>query len=247
MPRATMNTKDTFDGIKAPIGQVIVCVYKLIHVATGYFYIGSTGNYKLRRKSHITALRGGKHNVQKMQELYDESPHFKFEIDSVGFDVEDPEVREKAFAREQELLDINSDNPLLLNKSSNAKAIVLSGEHEKKRIEKIKATHQKPEVLARMTDINRSTRQSDEAREQQSEISKTMWTDPNHRATMEAHWKDPEYLRKQTENQPTSKAIVAAGKAFGSIQSAAKALGIGRNLVKKRIKDSAYADYYMAE
>ncbi len=247
MPFTTMDTIDTFDGIRAPKGQVIVCVYKLIHIATGYFYIGSTNNYAMRRKGHITTLRAGKHHVQKMQELYNESPHFRFEIDSVGFDVSDSEVREKAFAREQELIDLNSDNPLLLNKAQNVKGGNLFEEYEKERIEKIRIAHRRPEVKANVTAANRAMRQSDEAREQQSEISKTMWSDPNHRATMEAHWKDPEYLRKQTENQPTSKAVVAAGRAFGSIQSAAKALGIGRNLVKKRIKDSAYADYYMAE
>lgn len=242
-----MDTPDTFEGIKAPAGRVIVCVYKLIHLATGYFYIGSTKNFTRRRKDHIVDLRAGKHSVQKMQELYNESPHFRFEIDSVGFDVDDPEVREKAYDREQALLDLHCSNPLLLNKSLNARGLTLPEEKEKERVEKLKAVHQRPEVKAKVTAANRAMRQSTAARNQQSRISKTLWTDPNHRATMEAHWKDPEYLRKQTENQPTSKAVVVAGEAFGSIQSAAKALGIGRNLVKKRIKDSIYADYYMVE
>ncbi len=125
-----MNTKDTFDGIKAPIGQVIVCVYKLIHKATGYFYIGSTGNYKLRRKSHINELRAGTHAIQKMQELYNESPHFIFVLDSAGFDIDDPEVREKAYTREQELLNLCANNPLLLNRSLDARVTVLSNVHE---------------------------------------------------------------------------------------------------------------------
>ena len=235
---------DTFGGAKTPHGKIIVGVYKLIHRDSGKFYIGSSGDFYNRRKTHIVALRAGQHHLQEMQNLYNESPHFTFELDSIGINYKDPAVREKAYDREQELLDQYWGDPLLLNQSRSARNIKLSEEREAARINKVYQTHQRPDVREKVTRINRAIRQSDEARKQQSAISKTLWRNDNHRSRMETVWKDPEFLRKQVENQPTSKSVIAAGQKFASISQASKKLGISRNTIKQRIKDTACSDYY---
>ena len=104
---------DTFEGIKPKYDIIVVSVYKLVHSESGKFYIGSTGNFYNRRKSHITALRGGCHPVKELQELYAASPHFRFELDSIGINHSDPDVRERAYDREQYLIDQYWGNLLL--------------------------------------------------------------------------------------------------------------------------------------
>jgi hypothetical protein len=234
---------DTFEGAKPVHGKIVVSVYKLTHRDSGKFYIGSTGDFYVRRKNHIVELRNGKHPIPEMQELYDESPHFTFELVSVGIDHTDPLVRERAFDQEQALLDMHWGNPLLLNRSRDSRCTKLSEESEAMRIENIRQAHQKTEVREKVTKVNRAIRQSEKAREQQSAISKTLWQNDNHRARMESVWKDPDYLRRQVENQPTSKTVVVAGQLFGSISQASKKLGIARGVIRKRISDSSYPDY----
>lgn len=237
---------ETFEGGEPINDRIIVVVYKLIHRNTGKFYIGSSGNFFNRRRKHIEALRRNEHHAKELQALYNESPHFIFELDSIGVDHADPNVREKAFDREQALLDAYWGDPLLLNISSNARypAVVRTEESEALRHEKVRQAHQRPEVRERVTKVNRAIRQSEKAREQQSEISKTLWKNDLHRARMESVWKDPDYLRRQVENQPTSKSIIAAGQQFASISQASRKLCVSRNTIKQRIKDTTCSDYY---
>jgi hypothetical protein len=236
---------DIFEGAKPKFGTKIIAVYKLIHRNTLKFYIGSTGNFRNRRKTHISSLRAGNHPVKELQELYSQSPHFVFELQAIGVGGGDADARERAYDLEQVLLDKHWGEPLLLNQSRNARGLELSEEREKQRIENVRAAHQKPEVRERVTKVNQALRQSDEAREQQSEISKTLWQDPDHRARMEAVWKDPDYLQRQVENQPTSKAVIAAGGKFASISQASRELGISRNAIKQKIQDLTCIDYYL--
>lgn len=225
---------DTFEGY-APVksNERIIAVYKLIHKASGKFYIGSSGDFYKRRINHISELRNNRHYVVGLQELYNESPHFFFHIVSIGTESPDVDIRDRAYDIEQELLDKHWGDPLLLNNSKNARHLELSQERELARIQKLKDTFQKPEVLRKITIINKKLRQTSEARSQQSKISKTLWQNKTHRKRMESVWKDPDYLRRQVENQPTSKPISLNGKNYPSISNAARALGISRIAVKK--------------
>ena len=240
---------DTFEGAEFDRGRVIVGVYKLIHHDTGKFYIGSTGDFHTRRRKHIERLRSGIHHCKELQELYNETPHFVFELDSIGVNHSDPNVRERAYEREQALINEHWHNLLLLNKSRNVRYpdVDRTEESEAKRLEGIRQAHQRPEVREKVTQINRAIRRSEKAREQQSTISKSLWKNNEHRERMESVWKDQDYLKRQVENQPTSKAVIAAGKQYGSVSQAAKSLGVGRNLIKRKIKDTACSDYYWIE
>lgn len=249
MPRVSMPEileMDTFEGAEPISDRIIVAVYKLVHRNTGKFYIGSSGNFFVRRRKHVERLRRNEHHTKELQDLYNEAPHFVFELDSIGINHTDPNIREKAFDREQALLDAHWGDPLLLNKSRNARYpdIERSEASELLRLEKIKQAHQRPEVRACVTKVNRTIRQSEKARKQQSEISKALWKNEGHRARMECVWKDPEYLKRQVENQPTSKSVIAAGQQFTSISQASQKLGVSRNTIKQKIKDTACSDYY---
>lgn len=47
------------------------CVYRIINIITGHFYIGSTKNLYKRYNKHKGMLKHGTHKSKKMQEEYD--------------------------------------------------------------------------------------------------------------------------------------------------------------------------------
>lgn len=221
---------DKFDGPIPEYKTTLICVYKLIHRDTGKFYIGSTTNYYQRRMGHISLLRRNKHPVKTLQNLYNESPHFIFEIDSLGSGVKDPEVREKAYDREQELLDANKDNLLCLNRSSDSRRVVLEGQAMLDLLRNRALAFKRPEVKAK-----------------KSLASTNNWKDPIIRAKQMATRNTPEFLRNHIESQPTAKKVVVAGQEFLSIKNASIVLHMSRATIKQRLKDPQFHDYYFTD
>lgn len=58
------------------------CVYRITCKENGRVYIGSTSNYYMRSKSHLSLLRRGKHNKQEFQEDFEKfgEKAFVFEV-----------------------------------------------------------------------------------------------------------------------------------------------------------------------
>ena len=95
----------------------VSAVYRLTHVPSGYFYIGSAGDFTDRRMVHEYTLRKGKHMSSKLQELYDANPdpaNFKWDVILAH-------PRSLAHDMEQKFLKEAWENPLLLNKSLSVK------------------------------------------------------------------------------------------------------------------------------
>lgn len=83
-------------------------VYKLTHVRTGYFYIGSSGNMEQRRWDHLKRLNNGTHPNLKFQQIFKVGDHLHFDIEHVI-------GREEAYNRELAAFKYYRGNPLLLN------------------------------------------------------------------------------------------------------------------------------------
>lgn len=182
--------------------------YKLTHVPTRKFYFGSTGDIYNRFKVHWGELRRGTHNNKRLQALYIESPHFHLHFFLTGDGPSDEDVREKAYDIEQKLLDEHWGSDLLLNDCPDARIPFAPNV--------IKAMWEDPDKRAEMTEINRRLRQTESARQRQSEISKRHWSDPVLREKIlaakhseealkkaqeshKANWADPAYKTKMTE------------------------------------------------
>src|SRR5258706_128926 len=76
-------------------------IYKLIHVASGRFYVGSAVNFKKRFDLHIWCLNRGQHYNPKLQNAWNKygEEAFVFEVVEI---VEDPSI---LLVREQYYLD----------------------------------------------------------------------------------------------------------------------------------------------
>jgi len=55
-------------------------IYKIVDISTGDFYIGSTKNFKLRKKKHFNDLKNQKHHNNKIQAIYNKERVLSFEI-----------------------------------------------------------------------------------------------------------------------------------------------------------------------
>lgn len=109
--------KDSFLGFTSRKKDKLIGAYKLIHLESGKFYIGSTSNFYERRLRHIGELRKNIHYCQRLQELYNENPHFRFEFFFAGAR---ERARKLAYDTEQMLLDDYANSDLLLNDSLGA-------------------------------------------------------------------------------------------------------------------------------
>lgn len=90
-------------------------VYRLVHAATGRFQIGACSDFYTRLQTHASLLREGAHFSQGMQELYDQSPEFYVVFDCTGKIEEMGIARKAAEELKQQQLDVEYNNPLLLN------------------------------------------------------------------------------------------------------------------------------------
>ncbi|MGL5013283.1 MAG: NUMOD3 domain-containing DNA-binding protein [Bacteroidales bacterium] len=84
-------------------------VYKLLHVKSGKFYIGSSSNIEKRIKRHFRELSHGAHHCSRVQKLYDKNPDAEFKVGKIVCN------REEAYEIEQSIITENLDNKKFLN------------------------------------------------------------------------------------------------------------------------------------
>lgn len=84
-------------------------VYKIVHVKSGKFYIGSSQDIEKRIKRHFRELRLGYHHCSRLQKLYDKKPTAEFSIGKIKL------KREAAYEKEHSLIQENFNNKKFLN------------------------------------------------------------------------------------------------------------------------------------
>lgn len=86
----------------------------MTHRPTGLFYIGSTGNLYERRHSHLSSLKGGYHTSVVFQRAFTN-------VDDYDFVFELFDHRERAYEREEELIDLFAFDLKCVNKETDVK------------------------------------------------------------------------------------------------------------------------------
>ena len=89
--------------------------YRITHLATGIFYIGSSGNIRRRLTYHKNRLKNKAHHATKLQEVFSNINELKIEL----YPTDD---REAAFDLEQKMLDRSIGDPLCANVLLDAKS-----------------------------------------------------------------------------------------------------------------------------
>ena len=83
--------------------------YRITHIPSGYFYIGSTNNLLQRLREHYSKLTRGIHPTVKFQKVFDEWKNLRIEYFAVNDD--------KLISEEQNLLDRHFNDPFCCNMS----------------------------------------------------------------------------------------------------------------------------------
>jgi group I intron endonuclease len=242
--------EDSFLGFKPKMNTRIAGVYKLIHIKTGKLYIGSTGNFRNRRRDHVCSLRRGDHHIQALQDLYNDDPNFKFEFFISGLSFDDKKSRELAYDHEQLLLNEYAGSVLLLNRSLNSRLSILPPELLKKRLANAVAAQRTEEYRKKRSIISKAITQTKEARERSSELSLNQWRDPEVRAKHMATRGTKEHRARNIQisiDLGISKKIQINGKIYDSISEASRALNIARVVIRKRCisKEPQFNDYQL--
>lgn len=60
----------------------MICIYKIVNLVNGHFYVGSTKNFKKRKVRHLRDLNRGEHHSIYLQRAYNKYgvDNFKFEV-----------------------------------------------------------------------------------------------------------------------------------------------------------------------
>ena len=93
----------------------VIGVYVVEIPESPFFYIGSSCNLFNRAREHRKELRQGKHPSAKLQGLYDHEQEMSVTV------LQKAASRDEAYDIEQELLDLNKDNPFCLNIARDAR------------------------------------------------------------------------------------------------------------------------------
>jgi len=83
-------------------------LYRIEIKGTEYFYVGSSGRFKQRKKSHLSMLKNGKHSNKRLQEFWNSGAEIEFCICNVG-------TREEMYIAEQAMIDAHRDSVEMLN------------------------------------------------------------------------------------------------------------------------------------
>lgn len=181
-------------------GDSLIGAYLIKHIPTGSFYIGSTGDLKYRLRKHREALRRGDHPNSRLQELCNPNPLFSVTFYPIVDDGSEFRIlREKAYDKEQELLDLHWGSELLLNRSNDARdplaeIVTNSPESNLKRSVSMIKRWEDEEYRNRVSRLLAEHRKTPKARQRQSEISKAFWSDPTQRERQSRAMNDPETM-----------------------------------------------------
>jgi group I intron endonuclease len=136
------------------------CIYRIISEKTGFYYIGSTKDYKKRIKDHKKRLKANKHHSPILQNYWN-----KYGENDITFSVlclvDNPK---KLIDIEQEYLDTYNPKLNILKKAGNTLGYKFSEEHNQKTRERLKGNkhalglkHSK-ETKLKISEINKGNK-----------------------------------------------------------------------------------------
>ena len=205
--------------VKKPRVFLVAFLYRLRHKPTGSFYIGSTKDYNGRRATHLWALKNKQHKNTKLQNLWDNSDTDNdWEWDAWIFN-----KREEAYSEEQKILDENKDSSLLLNMVFDSRSSIT-------------------DIMKRPNQMKRSIEGSLKWYENLSEDKKEALHKRLHKAAKD-YWTEDAKKARMGAGNPFARRMSIDGVEYGSLKSAAKALGITDKTIINRIKSGKFPNY----
>lgn len=205
--------------------------YKVTHVPTGFFYIGHTGDFVKRKTRHVSDLNCGRSFITKLAEVYKPG-------DELEWVLYPAQHKARALVIERHLISLNQDSPLICNKfnagftisndhrqiiSQYAKNRVMSDETKSKiSMAKLGSTHT-PESKERISIARRGYKHTEETK---ARMSMSKASNP-----LSQEMRDKISLAR-------SKPVTLDGVTYTSVNAAASALGVSRQVIHYRIKQN---------
>lgn len=144
-------------------------VYTITHPSTGVFYTGRTSDFNRRKLNHTSMLERGVHSNSNLQAAYNNNPHIEWEVTEV-------DGKEEAITIEKELIKIHGTSPLAANfhhlKTSEKVIASFSDERRESIRSRMTGTTHTEETLARMREVQKDSRPSDDALQLAAEVNK---------------------------------------------------------------------------
>lgn len=201
--------------------QQVLCVcYRLTHLPSQKFYIGSTRHYPTRKASHLWMLRNNRHTCKKLQELWNQdNAETNWQWLAIIYN-----TREEAYAEEQKNLDEFTGSQSLLNSVIDAKSPIV-------------------EVMQRPGYKDGRARKIAEAYSLKPEDWKKDFVE-NMSRRANKRWSVPGAKEKwKGGSNPFAKKVSVDGIIYGSVKEAQAILGINEKTIRKRANSQYYPQY----
>lgn len=241
-------------------------VYQLTHKSTGHFYIGSTNNLDRRIRRHRNDLEAGEHHSHKFEKAFGDWSCVRVTYQTFS-------TEEQAKDEEERLLKLHISDPLCCNIGTGARSLWGNGRPQEVTEKISRAQRGKPvtdefrenarqrmlgttmseEQKRKISDSLKGKVVSDETRQKLSEARKGVSTGPRsaeselkRKATIAAKggFKHTDESR-QAIADANKKAVMVDGVEYGSLQEAAKSLGVSQSTITNRInsKNPKFSGY----
>lgn len=207
--------------------------YTITHKSTGCVYVGSTSNFRRRKKEHISELKRGVNNSWRLQEKVNEDPVIYFEFFPT------------------ETIDIAKSNEIEIIKNFPDRSKLLNIEFNDDKSSKIRMSESK-----KGNKNGLGYRFSEEAKRKMSERRKgnTYRKGIKHTPEIKRIIRDKLKGRKLTKDQQyrssenrTKKRIRVGSLLYRNAAAAAKELGLSADGVIKRCKSPRFQDYSLVD
>ena len=206
--------------------------YILRHHPSRRIYVGSTNDLDSRIRHHLAALARGKHPIDELQRLYNDSP-------IVDTFIATTENREDAYKAEQDLVTYWKNSGLLLNKGTiDVKRSWTGLKHTTETLEKMAIPKRgKPvskETRQRLSAAYERNRHNPELLARRREAILVTASKTRGRVLSEKEIQDR--ISRQQDNPHAGKPIIVDGVRYPSGNRAAKALGLDAGVFRYQLK-----------
>lgn len=223
-------------------------VYRIINSKNGRYYIGSSLDYKKRKRDHFNLLKGGNHHNKPMQEDYNiyGAESFKFEVLKLFNGID----RNALFDIEQEFIS-KSNESMRYNLYDNAFGMSYRGKDNPM----FGKTHSE-EIRQKLSEINSGENNpwygnSDHMEMMRSRITKR-FDGRKHTEETKLKMSVAHMGREKTEserhrlrlNNGNNVGIFIDGLFYRSMAEASRQLGISRTTITSRVNNPRFKNYY---
>jgi len=226
----------------------VEAVYRIINSKNGRYYIGSSLDYKKRKRDHFNLLKRGNHHNKPMQEDYNiyGAESFKFEVLKLFNGID----RNALFDIEQEFIS-KSNESMRYNLYDNAFGMSYRGKDNPM----FGKTHSE-EIRQKLSEINSGENNpwygnSDHMKMMRSRITKRFdgrkHTEETKLKMSVAHMgreKTESERRKLRLNNGNNVGIFIDGLFYRSMAEASRQLGISRTTITSRVNNPRFKNYY---